>query len=127
MLKKDVLIQFKTALTLFLDELIVQFPLEGDLVICRIFMKDQIPIETVMTNFVHKIMPLKHMVTSRDEDFFLNHCTILDTGTGVSQGKISRFKTLWRSESLDADDRHIVWQWFDSFVLIAEKYQKCFK
>ena len=55
----EILKQFKNSLISFLDELIVQFPLEGDIVIFRIFVKDQIIISNIMNYFVQKILPLK--------------------------------------------------------------------
>ena len=99
--------QFKNALISFLDELIGQFPNEGDLVIFRIFLKDRIPISTVLNYSVLKILPLKKMITDRDEDFFLNHCSLF--------------------ESIEIDsknDKKVIWQWFDSFIFLSEKYQK---
>ena len=116
--------QFKNALISFLDELIVQFPSEGDLVIFRIFLKDQIPIETILIYFTQKILPLKSMVKDRNEDFFLNHCRLFEMGDNQQKDKINRFKRLWRSESLDDDDKRVVWEWFDSFIFLSEKYQK---
>jgi hypothetical protein len=121
----DILTQFKNTLISFLDELIVQFPSEGDLVIFRIFLKDKAIIKDLMNYFVHKILPFKDMVKSRDEDFFLNKCTLFESiEKEDSKNKINRFKTLWRSKSLDKDDKRVVWEWFDSFIFLAEKYQK---
>ena len=51
-----ILKQFKNSIITFLDELIVQFPEEADLVIFRIFLKDRVPIIDIMTYFVHKIL-----------------------------------------------------------------------
>lgn len=122
----EILKQFKNALISFLDELIGQFPTEGDLVILRIFLKDRIPIVNVVNDFVLHILPLKNMVEERDEDFFLNKCTLFDSiGETQDKTKINHFKKLWRSPSLDDDDKRVVWEWFDSFIFLAEKYQKC--
>ena len=121
----EILKQFKKSMIEFLDELLVQFPDEGDFVIFRIFLKDRVMISTIMIYFVQKILPLKKMVTERDEDFFLNHCTLFEDLHGESQqSKVNRFKKLWRSSCLDEDDRRVVWEWFDSFIYLTEKYQK---
>lgn len=121
----EILKQFQNTLISFLDELIVQFPSEGDLVIFRIFLKDRVPIVSVMNYFVQKILPLKKMITERDEDFFLNHCMLFESVDSTDKkGKINHFKKLWRSESLDDDDKRVVWEWFDSFIFLGEKYQK---
>ena len=121
----EILKQFKNSLISFLDELIVQFPLEGDIVIFRIFVKDQIIISNIMNYFVQKILPLKKMVDERDEDFFLNHCSLFeDIQNDNQKNKVSKFKKLWRSNCLDEDDRIVIWKWFDSFMFLSEKYQK---
>lgn len=120
-----ILKQFKNALISFLDELIEQFPTEGDLVIFRIFLKDRVPIVSVLNYFVLRILPLKTMVVERDEDFFLNKCKLFESlGTVEKKGKVNRFKKLWRSKCLDDDDKQVVWKWFDSFIYLSEQYQK---
>ena len=121
----EILKQFKQTIISFLDELIDQFPKEPDLVIFRIFLKDRLPIVNVMNYFVHKVLPLKNMVSERNEDFFLNHCTLMeDIQSKEKRGKVNNFKKLWRSDRLDDDDKKIMWDWFDSFIFLAEKYQK---
>ena len=121
----EILKQFKNSLISFLDELIVQFPEEGDIVIFRIFVKDRIIISNIVNYFVQKILPLKKMVDERDEDFFLNHCSIFeDINNDTQKNKVNKFKKLWRSNCLDEDDRIVIWKWFDSFMFLSEKYQK---
>ena len=44
----QILIQFKKSIISFIDELIEAFPTEPDLIILRIFIKDQISIENVI-------------------------------------------------------------------------------
>ena len=120
----EIIKQFKNALITFLDELIAQFPQEGDLVIFRIFLKDRIPITSILNYFVHKILPLKKMVKERDEDFFLNKCKLFEeVNNSEEKTKVTRFKRLWRSPTLDEDDKNIIWEWFDSFIYLSEKYQ----
>lgn len=119
----EILKQFKNALINFLDELISQFQAEGDLVIFRIFLKDRVPIVNVVNYFVLNILPIKQMIKDRNEDFFLNKFKLFEEIGNT--GKVNRFKKLWRSSSLDEDDKGIIWEWFDSFIYLSEKYQKC--
>lgn len=122
----EILKQFKNALITFLDELIGQFPSEGDLVIFRIFLKDRVPIDTIINYFVLRVLPLKQLVIDRDEDFFLNKCELFESIEALDRkDKVTRFKKLWRSKCLDDDDKRVVWEWFDSFIFLSEKYQKC--
>ena len=40
----EILNEFKTQLIVFLDELVAQFPTEGDLIVVRLFIANQLPI-----------------------------------------------------------------------------------
>lgn len=116
-----ILNEFKKSLITFIDELITQFPEEGDLVIIRIFLNDQVPIPDVMNHVIHMILPLKQLVVSKDEKFFLENNVLF---SALNSGKVNHFKKLWRSGRLDNDDKDVVWKWMTSFVFLAEKYQK---
>jgi hypothetical protein len=119
--KLNILTEFKTSLVNFLDELIEQFPDQGDLVVIRIFVNDQVPIVEVMNIVISKILPLKESVKKRDENFFINNNGLFDK---LDKSKVNHFKNLWRSDRLDADDRQSIWRWYDLFIYLAEKYQK---
>ena len=120
----QILMEFKNGLISFFDELIDQFPQEGDLIMVRIFLKDQISIEDVMNIFIHNLnkddQKLKKMVKDRNEIFFLEN-NVFDT---LGKNKVLHFKRLWRSGSLDEDDKLVVWKWIDSFMFLADKYSK---
>lgn len=120
-----VLQEFKNGLISFVDELIDQFPKEGDLIMIRIFLKDQIPIEQVINTFNNSINKdnnkLRKMIKERNELFFLEN-NVFDTS--VSKNKILHFKKLWRSGRLDDDDKNVFWKWVDSFVYLGDKYMK---
>ena len=117
----NLLIKFKHSIISFLDELIEQFPEEGDFVILRIFVKDQVPIERVMKQFIHKLLPLKDTIKDRDESFFLDNNVLF---VSLEKGKVNHFRRMWRSPNLDEKDRDAMWKWFDLFVVYGEKYQK---
>ena len=121
MSKLQVLIDFKYSLVNFLDELIEQFPEEGDLVVARIFLNDQVPTEQIMNVVISKILPLKEMVKKKDEDFFINNNILFEQ---LNKDKVNRFKILWRSDRLDNEDRLVIWRWYELFISLAEKYQK---
>ena len=120
----QVLVEFKNSLISFFDELIEQFPEEGDLVMIRIFLKDQIPIEDVINIFNHNInkneQKLKKSIKDRDEGSFLEN-NIFDS---LNQTKINHFKKLWRSGRLDKEDKDVIWKWIDSFIYLGDKYMK---
>ena len=119
--KLQILTDFRTSLVSFLDELIQQFPEEGDLIVLRIFLADQVPIEEIMQTFVNKCLPLKEIIKKRDESFFLANNVLFER---IDRDKVNHFKKLWISPKLDDDDRAIIWQWYDNFIAISEKYVK---
>ena len=119
----QILTDFKNNLVNFFDELIEQFPEEGDLVVIRIFLNDQIPIVEIMNTFIVKILPLSDMIKKRDENFFINNNVLFEK---LEKNKVNHFKKLWRSDKLDAQDRQVIWRWYDCFLSLAEKYQKSF-
>ena len=120
----QILIQFKNSLVSFIDELIEAFPREPDLIILRIFLKDQIAIEDVMNKFIYAInkndQELKKYIKDRNELFFLES----DVFETISKSKAINFKKLWRSGNLDDDEKLAVWKWIDSFVILSERYTK---
>jgi len=124
MTETQILIEFKNNLVTFFDELITQFPHEGDLIMVRVFLKDQIPIKDAMDEFVQKITAnnneLRKMIKNRNESFFLDN-NIFDN---LGRDKINHFARIWRSDALDEDDKEVIWKWVDSFVFFADKYIK---
>ncbi len=116
--------EYRKQLLLFFDELIGQFPHEGDLVVARLFLANQIQIKDVMDMFLFKLTTndseLKKMVKERNERFFLEH-SLFD---GLGKDKANHFKKLWRSGQLDDEDKAVIWNWIDAFVYLSEKYAK---
>jgi len=115
-----VLTTFRDNIVAFLDELIEQFPTEGDLIILRIFFKDQMPIVEVMNHFIQRILPLEDNIKKRDDKFFLSNNILF---SALDDNKVNHFKKIWMSDVLDKEDRRVIWTWFDKFVAIAKKYQ----
>lgn len=121
----EVLKEFKKNLISFFDEMIDIFPHEGDLVMLRIFLNDQMPIADVMLKFINSINKddnkIRKMIKERNELFFLENNIF---GDGVSTTKVLHFKKLWRSGVLDEEDKKQMFRWCDSFIYLADKYIK---
>ena len=71
----QILIEFKKNLIIFFDELIGLFPQQGDLVIARLFIANQMPLEEAMNTFIYKLnlndSECRTMIKERNEKFFL--------------------------------------------------------
>ena len=124
MAETQILIQFKNSLVSFIDELIEAFPNEPDLIILRIFLKDQILIEDVMNKFIHIInkddQKIKTYIKERNETVLLEN----DIFQSISKTKAINFQKLWRSDTLDDDEKNAVWRWIDSFVILSDRFAK---
>jgi hypothetical protein len=123
----EILIQLKTQLVNFLDELIESFPSEPDFVIFRIFVNDRLPILDIMKYIVANLCPLHDMIKNRDEKFFLNHNILFEKFNEDENNKVNHFKKLWTSSQLDKDDKEVIWRWFQSFVFLGNKFLDCKK
>lgn len=118
----QILIQLKTQLVTFLDELIEQFPSEPDFVIFRIFVKDRLPIEDIMNYIINSLCPLQEMVKNQNEDFFLKNNILFEKFDESQSKKVNHFKKLWTSPLLGKEDRDMIWKWFQTFIFLGNKY-----
>ena len=115
----ELLVLFKKNMIEFLDELLEQFEDEGDLIVLRFFIEEQIPVELLMNRFVQYVYPMKDMVKERNENFFLERDNIFGSSP---KDKIIHFKKLFLRFS--DDDKETLWSWFDVFISLCEKYIK---
>ena len=121
----ETLIEFKKQLINFFDELISQFPIEGDLVVMRLFITTQMCMTTTTNKFIYELDKnngdSRKAIKERNDMYFLN-CD-LNTNT-QEKFNLSHFRKLWRSGVLDSEDKRVIWQWVDTFVFLADKYIK---
>lgn len=117
--------EFREHLIQFLDELIEQFPQEPNFVLMRIFIKDQVPVHTVIGRFIRDILPYREQANRRDDQFFKQHpflCMSHKEVEDVGRHNINYFTQLWDSDALDDNDRKIIWEWVDVFMEFGHKY-----
>jgi len=116
----DLLIKFKNTVVSFIDEIIEQFPRDSDLILCRLYIKDQIPTENLMNIFIEFFLPQKNMIVNKNEKFFTEGTQEFFIHLNM---KNNIFEKVWSSKILDDDDRTIIWEWMSSIVTIVEKYK----
>lgn len=115
------LLKFKETLIQFLDELIDQFPQEGDIAIARIFIKDQFPIEVIAKFFTTNLLQHKDLVLKKDEKFFLENDVLFSS---LRSDKVMYFKKLWLSTQLTNEDKDTIFSWFKTLLEIIDKYNQ---
>jgi hypothetical protein len=110
---------FKKNMMDFFDDLIEQYPEEGDLIVIRFFLAEQTPVEIMIHRFIDVVLPNRQRIASRDETFFLTN----DNVFGASpKDKVMHFRELYLR--MDDTERATLWDWFQSFVALADNYLK---
>ena len=119
-----ILIRFRNQLVSFCDELIRQFPDEGDFVVFKLFITSQVPIKTIMEGFNRYInkndQKIRLMIKARNDDFFIRE----NLFKFLSAERKNRLSTLWTDGRMDAEDKKVIWKWVDSFVMLGDRYAK---
>lgn len=116
----EIMTLFKKNLIEFFDDLIEQYPQEADLIMFRFFLSEQIPVETLMQRFIQYVLPHRQKIISRDEAFFISNDNIFGSSP---KEKVIHFKNLYIG--MNAENREMLFQWFDSFLMLVDKYREC--
>lgn len=117
-----ILRKFQQNIISFLDELIETFPSEPDLVLGRLFVSNQADPEFLIKSFILEVLPHKQIINDKDEELFLKSDFVLFKN--LDKNKVNYFQRLWRSPAMDDENREVFWAWIESFVVLAEQYQK---
>lgn len=113
-IKKDLLSNLKE----FLDDLSETLPQEEDLLIMRIFLFEQVPIDLLINQINKYVMPHRDKIKNRDEKFFMNEDGIF----GKIEGKkILHFKDIWNSNRLEPDNKNTIFIWFEQIINIMDE------
>lgn len=119
-----ILIHFRNQLVSFCDELIRQFPDEGDFVVFKLFITSQVPIKTIMESFNRYVnkneQKIRVMIKARNDDFFIRE----NLFKFLSAERKNRLSALWTDGRMDAEDKKVIWKWVDSFVMLGDRYAK---
>lgn len=117
---KDYKLELRNQLVKFFDEIIEQFPRKPNFIIMRIFVKDQMSLDTLMNKFLKNVYPYKEKVKNKDEIIFQK----MDGAMSRTLNRKGTFVKLWNSKQLDDDDRDILWKWMELFMNICYNYTK---
>lgn len=108
---------FKKTLIDFIDSLLELFPSNPDLILTRVyFIKEESHPDTLIEYVQSHLLPLKSMVKSRDEDFFLENEVLFES---LDHNKVGFFKKQW--SSLDEENKLAIWRWVDAIIVRCER------
>ena len=119
----EILQEFKTQMLIFFDELISQFPREGDFILMRVYCAHHLNIEETVKEFLFELNKnagkARDAFKDRNDMYFLD----MEVSSEIQQKyKILHFKRIWRSGALDPENKRTIWAWFDTFIYLADKY-----
>lgn len=117
--KIEILLLYKNNMLEFLDNLIELCPEESELIMFRILLENQIPIEDAISNMAKVMIPLKEVILKKDERFFLDENDIFGK---AKQDKVIKWKQVWVKKNLNKSDRDAIWKWIDLFLKLCEMY-----
>ena len=116
----SLLSDFKENIIRFLDELVEQFKYDTQLIEGRTAIYC-LPADFIMKMFIENILPFKDEIVSRNDIFFIERASAMFPSKNEC---VNHFRVIWKSSKLDDEDRTIIWEWFDLFVMFAERYKK---
>ena len=110
--------KFKRCLVSFLDELIDHFPTKKELIIFRIIIQDQLDPKVIVNHCIKNILPYAHLIEQRDESLFTEKDVLF---SAFNATQTNHMKSIWTSTTLDANNRLVIWKWFDAFISLLNQ------
>jgi hypothetical protein len=94
---------------------------KGDLMLVEFFFKRMHP-ERVIEHISKFTLPHKDQIQSRNLNFFLENKEIF---AGLPADRVEYYSVMIAKGSrLSEEDRQIIWAYFDTFIALAESYEK---
>jgi hypothetical protein len=104
-----------------LDDLLCICPDESDILLVRIFFENQVDQQLLMDGFVRWVYPWKDHILDHNEDFFNKNDHIFGP---LPTDKVSYFKDKMNDGTFDEEDKKVIWEYFEVFVRLIDKYKK---
>lgn len=117
MSEQDILTKYRNVVITFIDELIDQFPSEGELIMLRFIVNDKISDKDLMNIAIKNLIPNKDFIKDKNDVIFLEK-NLFDLNKDI----VTKYKKIWRG--LNTHNKTTIWKWLDSIVYIVECYQK---
>ena len=124
-MSSKILEDFKNNVKIFVQELMSLLPNESNLILLYIYIDVKITKEELINSFIKFCMPYKDQISERNETFFLDFELTDQDETTVNY--FNNFKKIWKSDEIDNDDRKTIWDWFELFMKLSEKYLESLK
>lgn len=109
---------FKQNFIIFMDELIEQYPQYSEIVIARIAISNEIPIDYVVNFFIENLGPHQSKIEEKNDAFFLNDAGIFKD---FNQKIVGDCKKMWKT--FDGENKDTIWEWILCFIKLSKQCQ----
>lgn len=106
----------------FVDDLLTLIDDFDELILMRVYLKDQCDPQDLMAMFVEHVVPESALIAARDDKFFLDETHDVFSKMAAVEGAPAVCPRIWRDARLSDADRGAIWDWLKVLVQIAEKY-----
>lgn len=104
-----------------MDDIITVCPNDSDILLVRIFFENNVSPELLMKEFIKWVYPWKENIVRRDLNFFFDN----DHPFGpLPLNKVKEFRVRLKDGTFDENDVKAIWDYFDVFTSLVEKYNK---
>ena len=117
--KNKISLQLKEQVLNLLDDILCICPDESDILLVRIFFENQVDQKILMDGFIEWIYPWKEYIKERNEKYFEENEHIFGP---LPSDKVKYFKIKYTDGTFNAEDKHVIWDYFDVFISLIEKY-----
>ena len=116
-----ILTQLHSQVLNLLDDLLCICPNEPDILIVRLYFENQVDPETLMKGFMKWVYPWKDYIVERNEQYFEKNDHMFGP---LPPDKVNYFKIKFSDGTFDKDDKQVIWEYFEVFLSLMEKYNK---
>lgn len=113
--------QLKTQVLNLIDDLLTICPDEPDVLLVRLFFSNSISPEYLMDSFIHWVYPWKNHILEKNEDFFIKNDHVFGP---LPKDKVKYFKVKIEDGTFDEEDKKVLWDYFEVFIKLIERYNK---
>ena len=114
-------LQLKAQVLNLLEDLLAICPQDSPLLLARLYFENQIVPSALMDGFVKWVLPWREHIKTHNEEFFEKNDHIFGN---LPIQKVNHFKTMMTDGTFGADDKKVIWEYFDVFVRLLEKHQE---
>jgi hypothetical protein len=118
---EKILAQLKSQVLNLLDDLLIIYPNESDLLLIRLFFDNQISDKKLMEGFIKWVYPWKNHILTHNEEFFENNEHIFGP---LPINKIHYLKDKLKDGTIDKEDKETMWRYFEVFIKLIDQYNK---